>query len=250
MADNLKAFRKSLKLSQKEFASSLGLSTTTYNNYETGTRQPRSDFWISAAQRYGVSVDYLMGYTDDPAPVKENKNSAPSVSEEALKIARQYDDASPVIQAAVKAVLAAREAVQKPIAPVVPVKPLRKIPYFNAAAGSGDPAPDIAWDYYETDNQRADFAIHVVGNSMDPLLPDGSVALGIKRMPYDGEVGAFRLDGQFLVKQVCQDDVGNIYLFSTNRKRKDADQIVWHDSGRDLWCFGTILCAKVPLPRD
>lgn len=66
MYKNLKALRQSLNMTQKEFAASLNISYSTYNGYETGAREPKSDFWIAVAQKYGVTIDYLMGYSDDP----------------------------------------------------------------------------------------------------------------------------------------------------------------------------------------
>lgn len=66
MYKNLKALRQSLNMSQKEFAASLGIGYTTYNGYETGARDPKSDFWIAVAKKYGVTIDYLMGYTNEP----------------------------------------------------------------------------------------------------------------------------------------------------------------------------------------
>ena len=68
--------------------------------------------------------------------------------------------------------------------------------------------------------------------------------------PKNGEVAALLLDGEFLCKQVCQDMVGNLYLFALNRARKDADTTVYHDAERSLTCFGTILMERVPLPSE
>lgn len=53
-------------MTQKEFAKSLGIGYTTYNGYESGAREPKSDFWIKVATTYGVTIDYLMGYSNDP----------------------------------------------------------------------------------------------------------------------------------------------------------------------------------------
>ena len=36
MYKNLKAFRESIGITQKDFAASLGIGLTTYNGYETG----------------------------------------------------------------------------------------------------------------------------------------------------------------------------------------------------------------------
>lgn len=73
MYQNLKALRDSLNMTQEEFGKSIGLAKSTYNNYETGVRKPKSDFWIAIAQKYNVSIDYLMGIenpqnANQPAP--------------------------------------------------------------------------------------------------------------------------------------------------------------------------------------
>lgn len=64
-----------MKMTQKDFAASLGIGYTTYNGYETGAREPKSDFWIAVAQKYNVTIDYLMGYTNSP---HETKQPAPT----------------------------------------------------------------------------------------------------------------------------------------------------------------------------
>ena len=80
-------------------------------------------------------------------------------------------------------------------------------------------------------------------------LADGSVALGVKGMPADGDVAALMVDGAFYVKQICIDAVGNLYLFSLNRARADLDLTVWASAGANVSCFGTILMEKrLPLP--
>lgn len=65
----LKQFRCGIKLSQKEFAHSIGLNLSTYNNYETRTREPSSDFWIAISKKYNVSIDFILGLTDEIPPV-------------------------------------------------------------------------------------------------------------------------------------------------------------------------------------
>ena len=44
MYKNLKFLRESLKMTQKEFAASIGIPSTTYRGYEFGEREPKSDF--------------------------------------------------------------------------------------------------------------------------------------------------------------------------------------------------------------
>ena len=243
MANNLLDLRKNLGLTLKDFSAALGLPVTTYNGYEKGLRDPRSDFWVMVAEKYDVSVEYLMGYTKDP----KKQKSAPAVSAEAMKVARQYDAASDNTKGIVRAVL---ELEQKGADEASTKAPTKVIPLFGArfAAGTPETAGDIDWEPYETRNRRADFAIHVNGDSMEPVLQDGTIALGVRKFPSAGEVGAFQIDGEFVVKQFVEDSQGNVYLFSVNRDRSDADLVLWHDSDRDLRCYGTILCARTPLP--
>ncbi|MFR2332743.1 MAG: helix-turn-helix domain-containing protein, partial [Flavonifractor plautii] len=91
MYEHLKALRESLGMTQAEFGESVGVAKSTYNNYEIGARDPKSDFWIAVAQRYGVTIDYLMGFSDDPKKTSEAKNAPSDLSEEALHVARDYE---------------------------------------------------------------------------------------------------------------------------------------------------------------
>ena len=47
MYQHLKELRESLGMTQAEFGKSVGIAKSTYNNYETGIREPKSDFWIA-----------------------------------------------------------------------------------------------------------------------------------------------------------------------------------------------------------
>lgn len=64
--DNLKKLRESLDLNQKEFAETIGVNKTTYNNYESGIREPRADFFKTIADKYNTTIDFLLGLTDNP----------------------------------------------------------------------------------------------------------------------------------------------------------------------------------------
>lgn len=58
--------RKSKKFSQMELAKKTNLSLRTYQRYEKGERNPTSDVLISLADYFNVSIDYLVGRTDNP----------------------------------------------------------------------------------------------------------------------------------------------------------------------------------------
>ena len=50
---------------QRDMARTLNISQGTYNNWENGRTQPSIEQLIALATLFSVSVDYLVGYTDD-----------------------------------------------------------------------------------------------------------------------------------------------------------------------------------------
>ena len=66
--NRLKELRISAGKNMKETAQALGLAYTTYVSYEKGDREPNSEMLILFATHYGVSIDYLRGKAEDPAP--------------------------------------------------------------------------------------------------------------------------------------------------------------------------------------
>ena len=65
IGEKLKELREKIGLNKKEFAQYLGLKYTTYNNYETESREPSSDFLILISEKFDVSIDYLLGLKDE-----------------------------------------------------------------------------------------------------------------------------------------------------------------------------------------
>ena len=62
----LRELRNHRNLSQKLVASKLGITETGYQNYEVGRRRPTFDISIALADFFDVSLDYLVGRTDNP----------------------------------------------------------------------------------------------------------------------------------------------------------------------------------------
>ena len=58
--------RKSRNLTQKDIADNIGISVLGYQRYEYGTREPAFRVLISLADYFDVSLDYLVGRSDDP----------------------------------------------------------------------------------------------------------------------------------------------------------------------------------------
>lgn len=51
---------------QKDIAKSVGLSLRGYQRYEYGEREPSASILLKLAEFYNVSLDYLVGRTDNP----------------------------------------------------------------------------------------------------------------------------------------------------------------------------------------
>lgn len=61
----IKELRSSAKLTQKEFADSLNISTVSISSYETGAKTPSLDMVINIAKKYNVSIDWLCGLSNE-----------------------------------------------------------------------------------------------------------------------------------------------------------------------------------------
>lgn len=60
--------RQKKGLSQQQVADALKLSKRTIKNYESGTYEPNTGTFALLASFYGISADYLLGLSEDPAP--------------------------------------------------------------------------------------------------------------------------------------------------------------------------------------
>ena len=62
----IQKLQKENGLTKKEVYEKLGVSNTTYWEYEKGTQKPTYDKLIILADLYNVSLDYLVGRTHNP----------------------------------------------------------------------------------------------------------------------------------------------------------------------------------------
>jgi transcriptional regulator with XRE-family HTH domain len=64
--------RTEKNLSQRDMAKILNISQGTYNNWENQNTQPSIEQLITIANYFGVSVDYLIGNSDDLGVINYN----------------------------------------------------------------------------------------------------------------------------------------------------------------------------------
>lgn len=66
----LKELRTKRNISQVKLAIDLNMNQNSISRYENGEREADYDTLIAFADYFGVSVDYLLGRTDNPSVVK------------------------------------------------------------------------------------------------------------------------------------------------------------------------------------
>ena len=65
-SDRLIYLRKEKNITQKQLALDLNLSEVGIQNYEGKRRKPAYDVLVALADYFDVSIDYLVGRTDNP----------------------------------------------------------------------------------------------------------------------------------------------------------------------------------------
>ena len=66
----IRDLREDHDLTQKELSKVLNCSQQVYSNYELGQRDIPSDILIKLSAFYKVSVDYILGISDNPKTQK------------------------------------------------------------------------------------------------------------------------------------------------------------------------------------
>lgn len=84
---NLMKLRKNQGLSQREAADRLGCTLVSYGKYERSEREPSIDMLKKMSEVFGVSVDYIIGNTDDIERLE-----LPFIEKELLTAARSSDE--------------------------------------------------------------------------------------------------------------------------------------------------------------
>lgn len=72
--ERLAEIRKDKKVTQKALAKALSVSATTISGYERGRNSPNDDLKVKLAKYFDISLDYLLGATDDE--IKLNRSNS------------------------------------------------------------------------------------------------------------------------------------------------------------------------------
>lgn len=86
-SERLSKLRAEHKKIHQQMADMLGITRQAYGNYENGSREPDFNTLEKLADYFGVSVDFLLGKTDDPTPA-DQLTSQLTKAAEAAKFAK------------------------------------------------------------------------------------------------------------------------------------------------------------------
>ena len=230
IAERLRTLRREKNLSKRDLVSMLPINYSTYANYESGFREPNSEVLQMLARHFGVSIDYLMGMT-------ENRRKADEV---AVLTDAEHDHISQYRQL---------DAHGKELVDLVLSKELERINFMGAKVQGSKNQVDEQWvtlhvyqqqasaglGSYLTDDsdadyevmrfaatpvsEKADFCVRIRGDSMEPKICDGDIVF-VKAAPKvePDNVGVFVYDGEAYCKRLRVDNKkGAIFLESLNK---------------------------------
>ena len=72
----IRELRNDNGLTQKQIAKLLSVSQNTYSQYEIGVSRFPPDAVVKLAEYYNVSVDYLVGLTDETVPYPRKRRQS------------------------------------------------------------------------------------------------------------------------------------------------------------------------------
>lgn len=246
--NKLQELREEYGLQQQEFCAQFGVKPNTYSNYEKGLTEPKIGFWIAVADRYKVSLDYLMGQTDEPHGAKWAGKS---------KIEERYSALDEYGKKLVDTIL---ELEAERIGATEPPQEQKIVDFGTIRRYLSRPAAGVnglveGEDYEDiprtaTTPPKADFCVVVSGDSMEPYIHDGETVYIDESAPVGKmDVGLFYVDGATYIKQYAPSYDGSVYLLSANPDREDANVTIPRDSTSSLVCFGKVIMKKkLPPP--
>ena len=105
----LKQLREEAGLMQKEVSSALHIERSLYGKYENGRSEPPYDVLITIADYFNVTLDYLLGRTDEKSPTPEGAGLS-EVDMEFVNLAKQVPpEKQSLLRALLQAVLSEDE---------------------------------------------------------------------------------------------------------------------------------------------
>jgi|InofroStandDraft_1065614.scaffolds.fasta_scaffold69430_2 repressor LexA len=214
----LKESREKKGLLQSELAKLIGVkSAGVISNWEQDINKPNADKMVEICQVLDISLSYLLNYY--------GKEKAPSLSDEAMKLATDYDDLDEHGKRVVRLVadeekdrckeewqkqadIFRKQRGQIEVAEEIAPEDIYSIPLYSLpmSAGTGQEAgQEYPEDFLlkKRPPRGTSFIARVSGNSMEPTYHDGDLVFIHATVDIcPGQTGAFLMDGQLWIKEL------------------------------------------------
>lgn len=248
LGNRLIQLRKEKGYTRETFAEVLEISPYTLRNYELEVTDPGHPFLIRVADLFNVSIDYLMGVTEEREKMTSYslKSSEYEIIEKYRFIKNQSTDGIKMVDAILNREYTLTVQMKEQKDRIKKLKteiseefiPRRIFAYYGkiAAAGTSYGFGDVIAGTKEYPlneiNENADYTIGVSGDSMEPTFYDGDIVY-VKKVDYClnvGDIGIFQKDNGIYIKRVSENG-----LISDNTDYKPMI------SGGDVVCLGKVL---------
>lgn len=232
IGSRIKECRENLGITQEELARALGVSKGAIGNYEANIGYPKIENITKLFELLKTDANYI--FQDDL------KAEAQVVfSEKEVRHIKKYRTLDGHGKKIVDYILS--EEYDRCTAPAYPTPvPTITIKHsvYKVSAGFGFDLEDRdEWDEIDIpdtpESRRADFAITIKGDSMEPIYSDGDIVLvKVQSSVNIGETGIFIVNGSGFIKQY-----GGDRLISINSKYDD----ILFSEGDTIKCAGKVI---------
>lgn len=234
----LKARREQLGITQPQLAELLGVSKGAIGNYETDANSPKATILFKVFDVLKCDANYL--FQDEMKELSAEDRATPYEMENLVKKYRALDEhgkrtVNYILEQETVRTTQLQEASAGSNDNTTPVR-LINYYYRLASAGTGqilfDMPPTKKIQIPDTPkNRRADYAIGVNGDSMEPVYHDGETLLVEMTEEISvGDIGIFSVNNECFVKKLGEDK-----LISLN---PDSPNIPLNESAR---CMGKVI---------
>ena len=217
---------------QKELTNYLGLKSAAFSEWKSGKSKSYRKYLIEIAEYFKVSIDYLVyGKTIE-------NTMSPDLTENEKELLNAFKHLSQnskmrVIERAEMLLEIESEKEERQQEQTITITSSE----YRVSAGRGvllgdDDLTEITIpDTPEA--RKADFALTICGDSMEPIYHDNDIVL-VRKMPSIevGEIGIFYVDGSGYIKKY-----GGDRLISLNSAYDD----ILFDESTEIRCFGKVI---------
>ena len=222
ISERLQELRKEYGYTKRDLLKVIPLNYSTYANYESGIREPGLDVLKTIAKFYNVSIDFILGLTDnrrradDILPITDPEYNH-------IDMYRSLDDhGKRLVDFVLKSEKErAKKITQKQVS--------LQVYNQHASAGLGNYLDDYDNTNYEmrhfladSISIRADFAVRLKGDGMEPKYKDNDIVY-VKSVPKidPDQIGIFLYENEVYCKKLKIDRRrGRIYLEPLNKNYK------------------------------